>query len=390
MNIDGSNLQQITDYQQIMGNIDPNTLIYNLTDEYVWGPRWSPDGTKLLFPYSFQVNDPTDSFSGYQPNASWRFRIIQVNADGSNPVTLLGPTVDGGYEFPQISPDGNKILFGDNPQDYGGIWDTSSFPLGGIVVMNASGTNATRITDFSIGRQYPDWQPIPYPPSYTPPGTNVDVQPVDTTTGTTPATLTFSSVTQAGDTTVTSSASGPPPTSGFQFGEPAIFYDISTTAIFSGPITLCFSWTEGQFENERDTTANQVCGQTTSLSLFAIFESAYTFSGFYSPVDNSPTLNLVKAGSAVPVKFSLGGNQGLSIFAPGYPASQSVQCDTSAPLSAIEETVTSGGSSLTYDPSSDLYTYVWKTDKNWANTCRRLVVTFNDGTVKAADFSFAK
>ncbi|HJZ13433.1 MAG TPA: PxKF domain-containing protein, partial [Acidobacteriota bacterium] len=154
-----------------------------------------------------------------------------------------------------------------------------------------------------------------------------------------------------------------------------------------------FHYENGAWQNvttSLDTTSNQVCGQTTSLSPFAIFESAYTFSGFYSPVDNSPTLNLVKAGSAVPVKFSLGGNQGLSIFAPGYPASQSVQCDTSAPLSAIEETVTSGGSSLTYDPSSDLYTYVWKTDKNWANTCRRLVVTFNDGTVKAADFSFAK
>jgi len=42
------------------------------------------------------------------------------------------------------------------------------------------------------------------------------------------------------------------------------------------------------------------------------------FSGFFQPVDNLPTLNLVKAGSAIPVKFSLGGNKALSIFAAGY------------------------------------------------------------------------
>jgi hypothetical protein len=36
----------------------------------------------------------------------------------------------------------------------------------------------------------------------------------------------------------------------------------------------------------------------------------YNFSGFFQPVDNLPTLNIAKAGSAIPVKFSLGGDQG--------------------------------------------------------------------------------
>ena len=47
----------------------------------------------------------------------------------------------------------------------------------------------------------------------------------------------------------------------------------------------------------------------------------YNFSGFFQPVDNLPTLNAVKAGQAIPVKFSLNGDQGLSIFAAGYPRS---------------------------------------------------------------------
>ena len=43
----------------------------------------------------------------------------------------------------------------------------------------------------------------------------------------------------------------------------------------------------------------------------------FNWSGFFQPVDNLPALNLVKAGSAIPVKFSLGGNKGLNIFAAG-------------------------------------------------------------------------
>src|SRR5205085_2496965 len=47
----------------------------------------------------------------------------------------------------------------------------------------------------------------------------------------------------------------------------------------------------------------------------------YPFSGFFQPVDNTPTLNVVKAGSGIPVKFSLSGNLGLNILLAGYPQS---------------------------------------------------------------------
>ena len=36
----------------------------------------------------------------------------------------------------------------------------------------------------------------------------------------------------------------------------------------------------------------------------------YAWKGFFQPIDNA-TLNVAKAGSTIPVKFSLGGNQGL-------------------------------------------------------------------------------
>jgi hypothetical protein len=97
---------------------------------------------------------------------------------------------------------------------------------------------------------------------------------------------------------------------------------------------------------------------------------------------------VVKAGSAVPVKFSLNGDQGLNIFVAGSPASAQMACDSGDPLNSLAETVTAGGSSLTYDPLADQYTYVWKTDKAWAGTCRQLSVTLNDDTVHTADFQF--
>src|SRR5439155_10377852 len=48
-------------------------------------------------------------------------------------------------------------------------------------------------------------------------------------------------------------------------------------------------------------------------------ELVFNFTGFFQPVDNPPVYNRVKAGSGIPVKFSLGGDQGLDIFATDFP-----------------------------------------------------------------------
>jgi hypothetical protein len=112
----------------------------------------------------------------------------------------------------------------------------------------------------------------------------------------------------------------------------------------------------------------------------------YTFTGFFSPIDNLPTVNELKAGAAVAVKFSLDGNQGLNIFETGYPKSQTIPCDSTAPVDGVEETLSAGGSSLSFDATSDIYSYVWKTDKSWANSCRQLVLKLTDGTFHRANF----
>ncbi|HEX8173570.1 MAG TPA: PxKF domain-containing protein [Pyrinomonadaceae bacterium] len=133
-------------------------------------------------------------------------------------------------------------------------------------------------------------------------------------------------------------------------------------------------------------TATDAGGNTASCTFNVTV--LYNFAGFFSPVNNLPTLNVVNAGRAVPVKFSLSGNKGLGIFAANSPASGPITCNSNDPAVDLIGTVTAGGSSLSYDASSDQYNYVWKTESSWAGTCRQLVITLNDGSVHRANFKF--
>ena len=56
------------------------------------------------------------------------------------------------------------------------------------------------------------------------------------------------------------------------------------------------------------------------------------------------------------------------------------------PVASVEETVTAGGSSLSYGGSQ--YVYVWKTDKSWVGNCRQLQVKLTDGSLHVANFVF--
>jgi uncharacterized cupin superfamily protein len=124
-------------------------------------------------------------------------------------------------------------------------------------------------------------------------------------------------------------------------------------------------------------------------SVSRTFAVNYNFTGFFAPVDNNDICNGVKAGSAIPIKFSLHGYQGMNIFAAGYPKVTAGTC-AGVPLDTVEETVTAGGSSLNYDSTSDQYIYVWKTDKAWAGKAMRFTIVFADGTTRYARFSFTK
>jgi hypothetical protein len=114
----------------------------------------------------------------------------------------------------------------------------------------------------------------------------------------------------------------------------------------------------------------------------------FNWAGFFRPVDNPPALNVAKAGWIIPARFSLNGYQGLNIFAAGYPKSQTVACSALAQEVSVDETAAASASLLIYNPFTDRYIYIWKTDKAWAGTCRQLVVKLVDGTYHYANFKF--
>jgi MBG domain-containing protein/trehalose utilization protein/thrombospondin type 3 repeat protein len=113
----------------------------------------------------------------------------------------------------------------------------------------------------------------------------------------------------------------------------------------------------------------------------------YRFAGFFSPVKNPPMMNTVRAGRAIPIKFSLGRYEGMRVMQLAQPAVVTVPCTVLSQNMADEDG---------WENSSGLraeghkYTYVWKTSASWAGSCRKFVLTLADGTSHSALFRFVK
>ena len=144
-----------------------------------------------------------------------------------------------------------------------------------------------------------------------------------------------------------------------------------TTAAF-GPRTIRISVTDDD---------GGVTVRTHAVSIL------YSWSGFFAPVRNPPSVNEAKAGSAVPLKFYVGGYQGLEVLKAGFPASQFTPCG-GYPAGRPVPASTSGSSRLSYDHETGQYHYVWKTENAWAGTCRELTLTLADGSLHHAAFRF--
>lgn len=116
---------------------------------------------------------------------------------------------------------------------------------------------------------------------------------------------------------------------------------------------------------------------------------AWTFKGFYQPVDMStPTTtiyNTVKAGSTVPFKFEVfsGATEQTETSKIASLKSAVVSCAGNVE-DAIELTAT-GGTSLRYDSTAGQYIYNWQTPKT-AGTCLKVTISSIDGSSQSAFF----
>jgi hypothetical protein len=112
--------------------------------------------------------------------------------------------------------------------------------------------------------------------------------------------------------------------------------------------------------------------------------------GLYQPVDNKPTVNTVKGGSTVPIKFEIfADTEFTSTTFNGAQiaklAQQKVSCTSSTGLEDAIELTATGGTSLRYDSSAGQFVYNWQTAKG-AGICYEVTITDQSGSALSALF----
>jgi probable HAF family extracellular repeat protein len=181
---------------------------------------------------------------------------------------------------------------------YAGGYDASGSSTTAIALNKTLRLLVSRNTGAPYTPTQPELYQLTFSPTNTSVGSNVSVVPVNPVTGEpAPIELSFNEVLAAGSTTVRTNTVGeagsPPNPTGFQLGNPATYYDISSGATFSGAITLCIDYAGIAYGNESElrllhyengawvditsqgypnTATKHLCGLTSSLSPFLVAE----------------------------------------------------------------------------------------------------------------------
>ena len=158
--------------------------------------------------------------------------------------------------------------------------------------------------------------------------------------------------------------------------------------------TFTYSPAAGQFLDAAPTRSLAVTFQPSSSNYINATRTVslavlYPWNGFFEPVNNPQVLNRAKAGTAIPVRFSLGGNHPAPVLASGSPEITSVSCPKWT-SDDIEQTVSASTSSLQYESATGQYVYTWKTQTNWNGGCRRFRLVLKDGTFREAIFRLVR
>ena len=125
----------------------------------------------------------------------------------------------------------------------------------------------------------------------------------------------------------------------------------------------------------------------TSTGTFTVTVS-FGWNGFFAPVDNNGTVNLIKGGQSVPLKWNVPNGSGGWIGSLAIVSSvrqTTVACQSGASADEIEAP-TSGATSLRYDATANQYIYNWQSPKTPVGACYKLSVNLTDGSSRSALF----
>ncbi|MDQ3668551.1 MAG: DUF4214 domain-containing protein [Acidobacteriota bacterium] len=153
MNSDGSGPRKLADVHNTL-----NPLFY-----YDLQPAWSPDGTRILFVGSRDFNGTRDCF-----NVNC-LEMFVVNPDGSNEQQLTNDQNRGGLQFlPRWSPDGTKIVFSVDLRTVDDSIDRGRAII--VMNADGSNQiNLSNRSDYAFSDVSVDWQPLPVPANEPPP-----------------------------------------------------------------------------------------------------------------------------------------------------------------------------------------------------------------------------
>jgi hypothetical protein len=112
----------------------------------------------------------------------------------------------------------------------------------------------------------------------------------------------------------------------------------------------------------------------------------FRFVGFAAPVDGAGAVNVIKAGSTVPIKWQIPSQSG------GYVGDLAVVSRAASGVTrcgaGVQDDLTqsaTGGTSLRYDTTANQYIYNWQSPKA-AGTCYQVSITLVDGRTQSALF----
>ncbi|RYC07146.1 family 78 glycoside hydrolase catalytic domain [Nocardioides zhouii] len=129
-------------------------------------------------------------------------------------------------------------------------------------------------------------------------------------------------------------------------------------------------------------TARDLAGNTTTERRTYVV-APWRLTGFYKPVDMGGVVNVVKAGSTVPLKFEVFAGDTELASTDAILGLRTVQTScTSSSQDEVETTVT-GATELWYDAVEGVFRYNWKTPKAGTGCLRLVVITADSSELTA-------
>lgn len=182
---------------------------------------------------------------------------------------------------------------------------------------------------------------------------------------------------------------GPEDGAVYDFGDPVPAASCTATDATSGVTADGCTVTGGGTavgEHTLTATARDEAGNVvTSTRGYTVL--AWTIDGFSRPVAmGAGAVNTAKAGSTVPLKFSVHKASGPAVTAGpvGTITMQKVGCATGAATGPVEEIASTGGTSLRY--ADGQWIQNWATPSSGKGSCYRVTLTTADGSVVAVTF----